>query len=113
MKRISTFLDEDDYRWLHRVSKHHDRPVAELIRRAISDYRLREGSVLGEAHVPIDLSSPDYKPSKEENSVRGLAARLQHLEKCVFNNVAPQLSPLDPTTISSNPHLPEYIKKHL
>ena len=113
MKRISTFLDEDDYKWLHRVSDHKGRPVAELIRRAISDYRLREGQILGEAYVPIDLTTFDLKPSKEENSVKGLAARVEQLERFVFNNVPPQLEPVDSATILSNPHLPEYMKKQL
>ena len=92
MKRINVYVREEDHTWLKKVAKAHDRPIAQLIRLAIEDFRLREAQPLGIAYVPIDFDSPECVPSKEEKTLKGQQERLEKLEKFVFDKVTLPLS---------------------
>ncbi len=111
MKRINVYVREEDHKWLKKVAKAHDRPIAQLIRLAIEDFRLREGQPLGSAYVPIDFDSPECVPSKEEKTLKGLQERLEKLEKFVFDKVISTHDLPDAAFFISKAYLPEYMKK--
>ena len=88
MKRINVYVREHDYEWMTAVAKVHGRPIAEIIRRAIENYRRVEGQVLGEAHVPmVDVTSADCKPSPTDNDMEAVLERLENIEKFVFGHL--------------------------
>ena len=111
MKRINVYVREDDYAWLRKVAKNFKMPIAEVIRRAIEDYRIRESQPLGEAYVPIDFESPALKPSNKEKTPKAVQESLERLEKFVFGKV------ITTTNLPNNAHyiqqgyLQDYMKK--
>ena len=111
MKRISIFIREEDHAWLKKVSKRHDRAVSDIIRHAIEDYRIREDQPIGSAYVPLDISSPDCHPSDDENKIEGIRARLESLEKFVFDRVITTHDLPDRAHFIAPEFLPEYMKK--
>ena len=111
MKRINVYVKEEDHEWFKKVAKQHNRPIAELLRRAIEDFRMREGQPLGSAYVAIDLDSPDCVPSKEEQTLKGMQERLELLEKFVFDKVISTNDLPNAAFFISQPYLPKYMKK--
>ena len=81
MKRINVYVREHDYEWMTAVAKVHGRPIAEIIRRSIENYRLVEGQILGEAFVPVpDVTADDCHPSPAEKKFEIVLERMEKIE---------------------------------
>jgi hypothetical protein len=111
MKRINVYVREGDYEWLRKVATANDMPIAELIRYAIENYRLREDHPLGEAYVPIDFGNPDLRPSDKEKTLKGVQERLERLEKFVFDKVITTRDLPNAAHYIQQGFLPDYMKK--
>ena len=114
MRRINVYVRENDYEWMTAVAKVHGRPIAEIIRRAIENYRLVEGQVLGESYLPMpDVTSADCKPSKKDNEMKAVLERLKKIEKFVFGPLANSTELSEEGYLKALPFLPDYMKHKL
>ena len=111
MKRINVYVQEDDYEWMTAAAKIHGRPIAQIIRRAIENYRSLEGSVLGESHVPVqDVTSANVKPTEKDNELPKVLERLEKLEKFMYGPILNASELRNDGYFQALPFLPDYMK---
>ncbi len=101
MKRFHVLLPDDDFQWLYEASEVHGKPVSEIVRSAVSQYR----AVAERDNYPAGTAMP----SKDEDDDKGIRERLVKLEAFVFEVLTSSLGVINPAVMRIPDYAPDYL----